>query len=168
MSEQPTGGGTDGNAGTLVRTVVTVVLLLAFGVLVVVMIVTSDSLSEVAWNRRVYLLGGVEAIVFTSVGWLFGREVHPFRSPDGERGRRPSQAGLGPGQSGGEGQRRGGGGRAHQGPGGQGGRPPCGRRRRSRCGRRCPARRARFWAARRSRTADGTCRHGRGALAGLS
>ena len=76
MTEQPPGGGTDGNAGTLVRTVVTVVLLLAFGVLVVVMLVTSDSLSEVAWNRRVYLLGGVEAIVFTSVGWLFGREVH--------------------------------------------------------------------------------------------
>jgi hypothetical protein len=76
MSDQPGGESSNGNAGTLVRTVVTVVLLLGFGVLVTILMVTSASLSEVAWNRRVYLLGGVEAIVFTSVGWLFGREVH--------------------------------------------------------------------------------------------
>ena len=28
------------------------------------------------WERRVYIFSGVEAIVFTAVGWIFGREVH--------------------------------------------------------------------------------------------
>jgi hypothetical protein len=59
-----------------VRIVVTVVLLFAFGALVAVLMVAADSGNEVVWGRRVYLLGGVEAIVFASVGWLFGREVH--------------------------------------------------------------------------------------------
>jgi hypothetical protein len=37
---------------------------------------TASSLSELTWQRRVYLFGGVEAIVFTAVGWIFGREVN--------------------------------------------------------------------------------------------
>jgi hypothetical protein len=76
MSDHAAGDGTDGNAGAVVRTVVTVALLLAFGALVVVMMINADRATEIVWNRGVYLLGGVEALVFTSVGWMFGKEVH--------------------------------------------------------------------------------------------
>jgi hypothetical protein len=46
-------------------------LLVAFGVLVVVMLGWAET-----WEERVYVFGAVEAIVFTAVGWIFGREVH--------------------------------------------------------------------------------------------
>lgn len=32
--------------------------------------------TEMVWGRYVYIFGGLEAIVFTAVGWIFGREVH--------------------------------------------------------------------------------------------
>jgi len=35
-----------------------------------------ENLAETDWSRSVYVLLGVEAIAFTAVGWLFGREVH--------------------------------------------------------------------------------------------
>ena len=54
---------------------VVVGLLIGFGALVVVMLFAIGG-SDIAWQRRVYLFGAVEAIVFTAVGWLFGREVH--------------------------------------------------------------------------------------------
>lgn len=55
---------------------VATILLGAFLVLVGVMLWKADSGTETIWQRRVYLFGGVEAIVFTAVGWLFGSEVH--------------------------------------------------------------------------------------------
>ncbi len=36
----------------------------------------STSMSEIIWGRYVYLLAGIETITFTSIGWLFGKEVH--------------------------------------------------------------------------------------------
>src|SRR5215212_6276137 len=56
--------------------VVTILLLLAFAVLVIVLTISADTGDETTWQRRVYLFGAVQAIVFTAVGWLFGREVH--------------------------------------------------------------------------------------------
>ena len=32
--------------------------------------------TETLWGRYVYIFGALEAIVFTAVGWIFGREVH--------------------------------------------------------------------------------------------
>jgi hypothetical protein len=32
--------------------------------------------SEAVWSRQVVVLHGIEALAFTAVGWLFGREVH--------------------------------------------------------------------------------------------
>ena len=32
--------------------------------------------SETLWGRYVYIFGALEAIVFTAIGWVFGREVH--------------------------------------------------------------------------------------------
>jgi hypothetical protein len=51
--------------------VVAVFLLIAFGVVVALMLGWADT-----WDQRVYVFGAVEAIVFTAVGWIFGREVH--------------------------------------------------------------------------------------------
>ncbi|MDV3222682.1 hypothetical protein [Intrasporangium sp.] len=33
-------------------------------------------LDESAWLRTVFVIQGIEAIAFTAIGWLFGREVH--------------------------------------------------------------------------------------------
>ena len=54
---------------------VAVGLLLAFAALDVVMLFMANTGNEIVWQRRVYLFGAVEAVVFTAVGWLFGREV---------------------------------------------------------------------------------------------
>jgi hypothetical protein len=55
---------------------VAVALLIGFLVLVVVMLFMTGSSTEIVWQRRVYIFGGAEAIVFTAVGWIFGREVN--------------------------------------------------------------------------------------------
>jgi uncharacterized membrane protein YccC len=54
---------------------VAVGLLLAFAALDVVMLAMANTGNEIVWQRRVYIFGAVEAVVFTAVGWLFGREV---------------------------------------------------------------------------------------------
>jgi hypothetical protein len=54
---------------------VAVGLLVAFTALVIYMLATADGAPE-TWERQVYVFGAVEAIVFTAVGWIFGREVH--------------------------------------------------------------------------------------------
>jgi hypothetical protein len=55
--------------------VVTIALLGGFAVLVIAMIWLAGGTDD-AWQRRVYVFGAVEAIVFTAIGWLFGREVN--------------------------------------------------------------------------------------------
>lgn len=56
------------------RAVLTILALLAFGIFIVFLLKRSDA-SERTWSHYVYLLTGVEAIVFAAVGWLFGRDV---------------------------------------------------------------------------------------------
>jgi hypothetical protein len=58
-----------------VKAIVTVVLVLAFGVLIAFLL-SEVGVSQSSWERYVYLLSGVEAVVFAAVGWLFGKEVH--------------------------------------------------------------------------------------------
>jgi len=70
------GEGESGNDRWLPLFVVTVVLLVAFGILIILLMDNADSANETTWNRHIYLFAAAEAIVFTSVGWLFGREVH--------------------------------------------------------------------------------------------
>src|SRR5436309_2357896 len=62
-------------------TVVAIVVLVAFGLLLVYMMgkVHTD---QQTWDRRVYLYGSVEAIVFAAAGGLFGREVNRQRAED--------------------------------------------------------------------------------------
>lgn len=54
---------------------VAVGLIAAFMALVAVLMFLAGS-QDIVWQRRVYLFGAVEAVVFTAVGWIFGREVH--------------------------------------------------------------------------------------------
>jgi hypothetical protein len=66
-----------------VRAVLTVVLIGAFAAFVAFLLnhVAADATS---WERYLYLLTGVEAIVFAAVGWLFGREVNRARAESAE------------------------------------------------------------------------------------
>lgn len=53
---------------------VAVGLLVGFAGLVVAMLFLAK-VGETMWQRQVYVFGAVEAVVFTAVGWVFGREV---------------------------------------------------------------------------------------------
>jgi hypothetical protein len=55
--------------------VVAGILLVMFGVLTGLMLMWADGPSE-EWKNRMFIFSSVEAIVFTAVGWIFGREVH--------------------------------------------------------------------------------------------
>jgi hypothetical protein len=57
------------------QTVFAVVLLMLFTLLVIVMLVARKD-PDSQWKNLVYVFGSVEALVFTAVGWVFGREVH--------------------------------------------------------------------------------------------
>jgi lysylphosphatidylglycerol synthetase-like protein (DUF2156 family) len=55
--------------------VVAGMLIVAFAVLTFFMLSWADAPAE-EWKNLVFVFSSVEAIVFTAVGWLFGREVH--------------------------------------------------------------------------------------------
>ncbi|GIF13433.1 hypothetical protein [Actinoplanes teichomyceticus] len=56
--------------------VVAVALLLGFAVLLIFLVGKAGTAADGAWSRYVYLFGAMEALVFTAIGWLFGREVN--------------------------------------------------------------------------------------------
>lgn len=71
--------GDDMSTGRWVAVFVMVAVILGgFAVLMLYMLATSGDkgVSENVWGRRLYVYGSAEAITFTAVGWLFGREVH--------------------------------------------------------------------------------------------
>lgn len=74
-AREPKDGGADGMR-YLVTVSIAVLLLIAFGLLVYYLNQKASGEAELVWQRQVYLFGGVEAIVFTAVGWIFGREVN--------------------------------------------------------------------------------------------
>jgi hypothetical protein len=57
------------------KAVVTAVLMVVFAVFIAFLL-SEVGVKQASWERYVYLLSGVEAIVFAAVGWLFGKEVH--------------------------------------------------------------------------------------------
>lgn len=65
---------------------IAVILLTLYVVVLVWLFFTADDkdASETIWGRYVFLLGGLEAIVFTAVGWLFGREVNRKQAEQAE------------------------------------------------------------------------------------
>lgn len=54
----------------------TVLILIGFAVGVGFMLCVAEGNNADVWQRRIYVFAGVQAIVFTAVGWLFGREVN--------------------------------------------------------------------------------------------
>jgi hypothetical protein len=74
------------------RAIVTVILIAAFAALMVFLL-SEVGVSQVSWERYVYLLSGVEAIVFAAVGWLFGKEVHRQQAQQAEAKAEQASAG---------------------------------------------------------------------------
>ena len=66
--------------------VIAVVLLALYVIVVFFLFRDADDndVSETIWSRYTYLLGGLEAVVFTAVGWLFGREVNRKQAEQAE------------------------------------------------------------------------------------
>lgn len=58
--------------------VLSILLIAVFIVLSVILFNVADDkdTTEIVWSRYAYIVGGIEAIVFAAVGWLFGREVN--------------------------------------------------------------------------------------------
>ena len=82
-----TGKGSGSGASPVVLLGIALALLLAYGVTVFVLFNLADDsgVDESTWSRYIYLLGGLEAIVFTAVGWLFGREVNRKQAEQAEK-----------------------------------------------------------------------------------
>jgi len=55
--------------------IVTILLLLIFSLLAWYLIASAGEGPDIVWQRRIFVFSGVEALLFTAVGWLFGREV---------------------------------------------------------------------------------------------
>jgi hypothetical protein len=72
---QPTAGSSGNLLPWRFQFIVAAALIMAFVVLTVFMLSWADGPDEV-WKNRVFVFSSVEAIVFTAVGWIFGREVH--------------------------------------------------------------------------------------------
>jgi hypothetical protein len=61
-----------------------VVVLIGFALVMVWLFMEAVDASDPEWTRYVYLLSGIEAVVFAAVGWLFGREVNRQRAESAE------------------------------------------------------------------------------------
>jgi hypothetical protein len=64
---------------------VTVILLGVFVVLALIMLGLADSSDDV-WKNRMAVFSAIQAIVFTAVGWLFGREVNRGEAATAKKG----------------------------------------------------------------------------------
>ncbi len=61
------------------------IILIGFTILIVFMWqLTGDSIKETQWSRAVFLFAAVEAITFTAIGFVFGREVNRERAANAE------------------------------------------------------------------------------------
>jgi len=69
---------------TIVRVGFAVVVVLAFGLFATFLVINADTSNQTEWERWVYVFGGVEAIAFAAVGWVFGREVNRERAESAE------------------------------------------------------------------------------------
>jgi len=75
-----------------VALVVTVLVVAGTAVLLAVLVLDIGA-DEETWKRYVYLLTGVEAILFTAIGWLFGKEVHREQAANAEQNRNVAENG---------------------------------------------------------------------------
>jgi hypothetical protein len=61
---------------TEVAAVVAILAVMGFAFTVWYLLVSAHSSSDAGWQRLAYVFSGVETVVFTAVGWLFGREIN--------------------------------------------------------------------------------------------
>jgi hypothetical protein len=71
--------------GVLLAIALALIGLYVFGVVVLFQSADDSGTSELIWGRYTFLLAGFEAIVFTAVGWLFGREVNRKQAEQAEK-----------------------------------------------------------------------------------
>jgi hypothetical protein len=66
---------------------ITLIAVIAFAVFVVFLsvLLSRANMSDLQWNRYIYLLTGIETIVFTAIGWLFGKAVHRGEAQQAEK-----------------------------------------------------------------------------------
>lgn len=85
MAESKSEAATPGNPIPVgVLTAVAVAVVIGFTALFIYLARLADTDNEVYWARLMYLFGSAEAIAFTAVGWLFGREVNRQRAERAE------------------------------------------------------------------------------------
>lgn len=72
------------SAKTLIAVAICLVIFYVVALVALYSIAADDTTSDVVWSRYVVLLSGLEAIVFTAVGWMFGREVNRQRAEAAE------------------------------------------------------------------------------------
>jgi hypothetical protein len=63
-------------AGALLTISVVLIVLYIAGLVFLYTDADNQGVDEKIWARYTFLIGGLEAVVFTAVGWLFGREVN--------------------------------------------------------------------------------------------
>ncbi len=74
--------------------VVGAVILLAFGLVMIYMlsIANDKGTNETVWNRQSLIFAAAEAIAFTAVGWMFGREVNRTAAEGAGQAQKEAQA----------------------------------------------------------------------------
>lgn len=81
----PATSGSRADPKSMLAIVVTALAFLGFIAAVVFLLSVARSSSDQEWQRLVYVFGGIEAVVFTAVGWLFGREVNRRQAEGAEQ-----------------------------------------------------------------------------------
>ena len=64
--------------------VLAALVLVGYIVFVVYMASAANDPDDLKWTRLVYIFGSTEAIVFGTVGWIFGREINRERAEKAE------------------------------------------------------------------------------------
>lgn len=70
---------------------IAITILIAYGA-VAWFLFTQIGVASETWTRYTFLLGGIEAIAFAAVGYLFGREVHRQQAAKAEKRANDAQA----------------------------------------------------------------------------
>jgi len=80
-------GDTENNDGslTVVRVSFAVVLTVVFLVAAYLLYQASDTKDSLEWERLVFIFGAIEAVTFTAIGWVFGREINRQRADAAEQ-----------------------------------------------------------------------------------
>ncbi|MFE5409419.1 hypothetical protein [Microbacterium sp. NPDC056569] len=71
--------------GVLLAIAIVIIVVYVIAVFVLFQTADDEGTSDVIWGRYTFLLAGFEAIVFTAVGWLFGREVNRKQAEQAEK-----------------------------------------------------------------------------------